>query len=243
MTKLHKRRESPPDCDDDTVRQPSKAVKDPEQTLFLPLISKEEITSNIRKFRFALPSSDDVLGLLVGQHIELSATINGEQVSRSYTPISSDADSGYVELISKIFRSDKRVTFSQFLDEMQIGEKIAVRGPCGKTRYLGRGCFLLEREGQPPELIEQKKLINMLAVDGGICPMMQIIRSVLDDSSDDTKINLVYLSDEHIMLKNELDELALKHPRQLTISYIGEDNSLATIFQPSDEVITLACPI
>lgn len=216
-------------------------LKDPETTLFLTLINKKEVASNIRKFRFALPSPDDFLDLAVCQHIELTATINGERVTRSYTPISSDK--GFVELLVKIFHSNERVTFSQFFDKMQIGEEIAFKSPCGKTRYLGNGCFSTEREpGQPPR-VEQKKMINMLAVDGGICPMMQIIKSVLENSSDETKINLVYLSDEHIMLKDELDELALDHPKQLTISFICEENSFATVFEPSDEVITLACPV
>lgn len=225
---------------DRTAEQPSKALKDSKQTLSLPLISKEEVTSNIRKFRFKLPSPDDILGLHPGQHIQLSATINGEEVSRSYTPISSDADKGFVELIVKIFRSEDRVTFSQFLDEMQIDEEITFRGPCGNTRYLGGGCFSSERVPGQPMVLEQKKMINMVAVDGGICPMMQIIKSVLSDPSDTTKINLVYLSDKHIMLKDELDELALKHPGQLKISFIAEENSLASIFEPSKEVITLA---
>lgn len=227
----------------DSFEQPSKAMKDPEQTLRLPLISKKEITSNILKFRFGLPSPDDSLDLPVGQHIQLTATINGEEVSRSYTPISSDTDKGFVELIVKIFRSDARVTFSQFLDEMQIGEKITFIGPCGNTRYLGAGCFSTETVSGEPLKLEQKKMINMIAVDGGICPMMQIIKAVLGDASDTTKINLVYISDKHIMLKNELDELALKHPGQLKISYIGEENSLATVFKPSEEVISLACPV
>lgn len=43
------------------------------------------------------------LGLPIGQHIHLSAKIGDELVIRSYTPISSDEDRGYVDLIIKVF--------------------------------------------------------------------------------------------------------------------------------------------
>ena len=61
---------------------------------------------NLKKFfRFSLPSENEVLGLPIGQHITLSAVINGELVVRSYTPISSDDDIGYVDLIVKVITS------------------------------------------------------------------------------------------------------------------------------------------
>lgn len=46
------------------------------------LVFKEELTHDTRLFRFALPSSEHVLGLPIGQHIYLSAKINGELVVR-----------------------------------------------------------------------------------------------------------------------------------------------------------------
>lgn len=41
-------------------------------------------------------------GLPVGQHINLSASINGEPCIRSYTPVSSDEDLGYMDLVVKV---------------------------------------------------------------------------------------------------------------------------------------------
>lgn len=57
-------------------------------------------------YRFALPNKDDVLGLPIGQHVTLIANINGKEVSRSYTPTSSDEDKGFFELVVKV--GDKR---------------------------------------------------------------------------------------------------------------------------------------
>lgn len=43
-----------------------------------------------------------ILGLPVGQHIHLSAKIGDDLVVRSYTPVSSDDDHGYVDIVIKV---------------------------------------------------------------------------------------------------------------------------------------------
>lgn len=43
-----------------------------------------------------------IAGLPIGQHIHISAKINDELVIRSYTPVSSDDDYGYVDLVVKV---------------------------------------------------------------------------------------------------------------------------------------------
>lgn len=47
------------------------------------LVEREELTHNTRRFRFALPSPQHVLGLPVGQHISLKYTdADGRDVTR-----------------------------------------------------------------------------------------------------------------------------------------------------------------
>lgn len=60
------------------------------------------MSHDTRRFRFELPSPDHVLGLPVGQHIYLSARIDGSLIIRPYTPTSSDEDKGFVELVVKV---------------------------------------------------------------------------------------------------------------------------------------------
>jgi cytochrome-b5 reductase len=57
---------------------------------------------NTCSYRFALPKEDDVLGLPIGQHISVSAEINGKDITRSYTPTSSDDDLGHFDLLIKV---------------------------------------------------------------------------------------------------------------------------------------------
>lgn len=60
------------------------------------------MTETARSYRFALPRPDDVLGLPIGQHISISAEINGKDIMRSYTPTSSDDDLGHFDLLIKV---------------------------------------------------------------------------------------------------------------------------------------------
>ncbi|KAG8507236.1 NADH-cytochrome b5 reductase 2, partial [Galemys pyrenaicus] len=76
-------------------------LQDPETKYPLPLIEKEQISHNTRRFRFGLPSPDHVLGLPVGNYVRLMATIDDALVVRAYTPVSSDNDRGFVDLIIK----------------------------------------------------------------------------------------------------------------------------------------------
>ena len=54
-----------------------------------------------RSYRFSLPKGT-VLGLPIGQHVSVSATIGGKLVQRSYTPTSSDDDVGFFDLLIKV---------------------------------------------------------------------------------------------------------------------------------------------
>eukprot|EP00958_Prasinococcus_capsulatus_P001620 scaffold141_cov410-Prasinococcus_capsulatus_cf.AAC.18 len=76
----------------------------PEKWIDLKLIQREEISHDTRRFRFALPGGESqVLGLPVGQHISLSMkTPEGKEVMRSYTPVSSDDEAGYVDFVIKV---------------------------------------------------------------------------------------------------------------------------------------------
>lgn len=78
------------------------ALVDPLVKYPFKLAYKEELTHDTRRYRFALPSQEHCLGLPIGQHIYLSAKINGDLVVRPYTPTTSDDDKGYFDLVVKV---------------------------------------------------------------------------------------------------------------------------------------------
>jgi len=82
---------------------------DPETWISFPLIEVENISHDVRRFRFGLQSKDRVLGLPIGQHISLKYTDKeGKEVQRSYTPVSSDDDVGYVDFVIKVYYKTER---------------------------------------------------------------------------------------------------------------------------------------
>lgn len=54
--------------------------------------------------------------------------------------------------------------------------------------------------------------------------MFQIIKHILSDPKDRTRIQLVYanIAPDDILLKRDLDKLAAQHPTQLDIFYVIE---------------------
>ncbi|XP_019332630.1 NADH-cytochrome b5 reductase 2 isoform X2 [Alligator mississippiensis] len=175
------------------------ALRDPNAKYPLALVEKEEISHDTRRFRFRLPSPDHVLGLPIGQHVYLSAKINGSLVIRAYTPVSSDEIKGYVDLIIKVYYKNVNPKFpeggkmSQYLNSMNIGDTIDFRGPNGLLVYKGPG----------------------------ITPMLQLIRHITKDPKDDTKCYLLFANqtEKDILLRTELEEVAKKHPSQFKLWY------------------------
>lgn len=72
------------------------------QKLAVPLIEKVVLSSDSRRFRFALPTKKHKLGLPIGKHFFVSGRWNGEFVMRPYTPVTGDEVSGYVDLVIKV---------------------------------------------------------------------------------------------------------------------------------------------
>jgi hypothetical protein len=70
----------------------------------LPLSSLNTLhQKRCARYRFALQSPEHILGLPVGKHMHLSAVVNGKKVVRPYTPVSSDDDVGYFDLVIKTY--------------------------------------------------------------------------------------------------------------------------------------------
>lgn len=241
-----------------------KTLEDPNEKYMLPLIEKEEISHDTRKYRFELPTKEHILGLPVGQHIYLSATINNELVIRSYTPVSSDDDQGFVDLIVKVYQKNVHPKFpeggklTQYMDQMLFGDKIAFRGPSGKMQYLGNGYFSIKKLRKDPPQMMTAKNVNMIAGGSGITPMLQLITEVFKNLDDGTNLRLLYAnqSEQDILLRNELDAIASKNSEKFKVWYtvdrateqwkfstgfINEEMIQEHLFAPSDNTITLMC--
>ncbi|NXX65227.1 NB5R3 reductase, partial [Spizella passerina] len=161
----------------------------------------QEVSHDTRRFRFALPSMEHVLGLPLGQHIYLSARIDGALVVRPYTPVSSDDDKGFVDLVVKVYFRGVHPKFpdggkmSQYLDSLKIGDTIDFRGPSGLLVYKGKGKagkFAIRPEKKAEPVTRTVKYVGMIAGGTGITPMLQIIRAIIKDKDDPTICQLLF---------------------------------------------------
>lgn len=212
-----------------------KLLEDPNKKYSIKLIEKEEISHDTRRFRFALPTSEHILGLPVGQHIYLSAYIDKNLTIRPYTPVSSDDCKGYMDLVIKVYFKNVHPKYpeggkmSQHLNNMEIGDSIDIRGPSGNLIYNGRGEFSIRPDKKTPSTIYKVKKVGMIAGGTGITPMLQIVRQIFKESDDQTIIYLLFANqtEDDILLRSELEELASNYSDRFKLWY--------TVDRPSDD--------
>uniref|UniRef100_K7FTU8 NADH-cytochrome b5 reductase n=2 Tax=Pelodiscus sinensis TaxID=13735 RepID=K7FTU8_PELSI len=244
--------------------RPAITLEDPEVKYPLRLIDKEDISHDTRRFRFALPTREHVLGLPIGQHIYLSARIDGNLVIRPYTPVSSDDDKGYVDLVVKIYFKGVHPKFpnggkmSQYLDNLKLGETIDFRGPSGLLVYKGKGKFAIRAEKKAEPVLKTVKYVGMIAGGTGITPMLQLIRAIMKDKDDPTTCQLLFANqtEKDILLREELEEVKVEHPDRFKFWYtldrapenweysegfVNQDMFREHLPPPQDDVLILMC--
>ncbi|XP_049626631.1 NADH-cytochrome b5 reductase 1 [Suncus etruscus] len=237
---------------------------DPNEKYRLRLIDKTTVSHNTKRFRFALPTRDHILGLPVGQHVYLSANIDGNLVIRPYTPVTSDEDKGYVDLVIKIYLKDVNPKFpeggkmSQYLDSLKMGDVVEFRGPSGLLTYTGKGNFNIQPTQKSPPEPRVAKNLGMIAGGTGITPMLQLIRAILKDPEDGTQCFLLFANqtENDIILRDDLEELQAQYPNRLklwfTLDHPPEDWAYSKGFvtadmiqehlpAPKDDVLLLLC--
>ncbi|XP_066109922.1 NADH-cytochrome b5 reductase 2 [Saccopteryx bilineata] len=208
-------------------KRPLITLQNPDTKYPLRLIEKQQISHNTRRFRFGLPSPDHVLGLPVGNYVHLLAKIDGLLVVRAYTPVSSDDDQGFVDLIIKIYFKNVHPDYpdggkmTQYLENMKIGDTILFRGPTGRLFYNGPGNFSVKayHTSKPKEKLAHQ--LGMIAGGTGITPMLQLIRRITKNPADRTSISLIFANqtEEDILMRKELEEVARTHPGQFNLWY------------------------
>jgi len=237
---------------------------DPNTKYALPLIEKEDVSHDTRRFRFGLPSEKHVLGLPTGQHIYLTARVNGQLVVRPYTPTSSDEDQGFVDLVVKVYFKDVHPKFpdggkmSQYLNDMKIGDTIDVRGPSGLLVYNGDGEFAIRKDKKSEPKMSSYKKVSMIAGGTGITPMLQLVRQVIRDPKDKTQLALLFAnqSEDDILLRQELEQVQKDHPDRFKLwftvdrptegwkyssGFVNAEMIEEHLFAPSDDHLVVMC--
>ncbi|XP_044474576.1 nitrate reductase [NAD(P)H]-like [Mangifera indica] len=230
----------------------------PREKIPCKLVEKISLSHDVHLFRFALPSEDQVLGLPVGKHIIICATIDNKLSMRAYTPTTSVDEVGHFDLVVKIYFKNVHPKFpdgglmSQHLNSLPLGSVLDVKGPLGHIEYTGHGNFLVHGKAK------SAKKLAMLAGGTGITPIYQVAQAILKDTEDETEMYVVYANrtEDDILLKEQLDEWAKKYDRfkvwyvikesvregwQYSLGFITEDIMREHLPEGSDDVLALAC--
>ena len=186
--------------------EPKKAFTGGEQGwLSLKLEDVELVNHNTKRLRLRLPEDDMVSGLHVASAVLTKYHPIGadKPVIRPYTPISDETEKGYIDLLVKKYPNGP---MSTYLHDMVPGQRLDVKGPIPKYPW------------EP----NKHKHIALVAGGTGITPMYQLCRAIFNNPDDQTKVTLVFgnISEEDILLKNELAKLENTYPRRFRAFYV-----------------------
>ena len=95
---------------------------------------------------------------------------------------------------------------SQILAALSVGDSMMMKGPKGRLQYTPNS----------------KAELGMVAGGSGITPMYQVVNAILKNKADKTKVSLVFgnVTEEDILLREELDQLARMHADRFRVHYI-----------------------
>lgn len=186
----------------------------PKKWLEFELIEKVEVSHDTRLFTFKLPSLTHRLGLPVGYHMFIQAPHEGKVVMRAYTPVSSDDDLGRFTLCIKVYFANAHPKFplggklSQYMEQLQIGDMIKVKGPLGHFEYLGRGRIHVNGEER------QAKKLGFICGGTGVTPAFQVLKAISKDMNDTTEVSLLYANqtENDILMRDEIEAMKDSRP-------------------------------
>lgn len=139
-----------------------------------------------------------------GQYLTLCATINNEEIRRSYSMCSSPSSGEKITIAVKKVDGGR---MSNYLNsELNVGDTIDVMPPLGS--------FILNDE------VKKSKNLVFWGGGSGITPLLSIIKTALFELPE-SKCLLVYANrdEDNVIFKSELDSLLNEHAQRFSIIY------------------------
>eukprot|EP00927_Polykrikos_kofoidii_P064915 TRINITY_DN60723_c0_g1_i1.p1 TRINITY_DN60723_c0_g1~~TRINITY_DN60723_c0_g1_i1.p1 ORF type:complete len:303 (+),score=14.28 TRINITY_DN60723_c0_g1_i1:65-973(+) len=188
------------------------------------LLEKWQQSQDSWLLRFSLPEekrgthlgNSPILPTCISVHHHEIAS--GKTLKKSYSPVSHPASVGYFDLLVKAYTPQAGGGVGAGICDLQSGE--ALRGKL-KAERLVHGS---------PHISKRWDRIGLVAGGTGVAPLVQIIRIVLEDPQDTTRIQLLSVNryEEDILMRTELDQMAIDYPDRFSVSYslTGRDDRI-----------------
>ena len=184
---------------------------------FHPLTIKEikRETSEAVSISFEVPADlTNDFAYKSGQYLTLKASINGEEVRRSYSLCSSPSENTWKVAVKAI----ENGKFSNFANEtLKAGEVLEVMNPMGT--------FVL------PDDLSNKNFV-FFAVGSGVTPVLSMLKTALFDS-DSSTVTLFYGNKgfSSIIFREEIESLKNKYMDRLRVIHVLSRESLGNAIQ------------
>jgi cytochrome-b5 reductase len=122
---------------------------------------------------------------------------------------------------------------SRAMASLVPGTTVKIKGPKGQMVYT-------------PNMVRE---LGMLAGGTGITPMLQIIRAIMKNPADKTKVTLIYanIATNDILLREDLEKLTMAYPEKFRLYLVVEKPPVGGEWKGgigfiSPEMITEHCP-
>eukprot|EP00584_Thalassiosira_punctigera_P010634 CAMPEP_0172536676 /NCGR_PEP_ID=MMETSP1067-20121228/8412_1 /TAXON_ID=265564 ORGANISM="Thalassiosira punctigera, Strain Tpunct2005C2" /NCGR_SAMPLE_ID=MMETSP1067 /ASSEMBLY_ACC=CAM_ASM_000444 /LENGTH=323 /DNA_ID=CAMNT_0013321805 /DNA_START=25 /DNA_END=996 /DNA_ORIENTATION=+ len=180
-----------------------------------PLVDKWRQSHDTWLLRFSLPSDRKHLGddpsfpTCISVHHN-SSLDGGKLLKKSYSPISHPATEGSFDLLVKSYQPQPGGGVGDALCNLQPGKDVLV-GKLKSERMVHGS----------PTISRRWDRIGLVAGGTGVAPLVQIVRIILDDPYDRTKIYMLSINryEEDILIRDELDRMATEHPGRFSVTY------------------------
>lgn len=184
----------------------------------LPVTGIRPLTDNAVEITFSVPKQlQDDYNYIPGQYIALRATIDGEEVRRSYS-LCREPSPGTLAVAVKKTPGGR---FSTWVNEqLALGDTVEVMNPQGAftsgvhVTGMNNPQALADSAGDGANLVA-------FAAGSGITPIMAIIKAVLKHDTDSC-IELIYANKTatDVMFSEELSDLKDRYPARLSVHHI-----------------------
>jgi len=174
-----------------------------DEPIQVPLIERTRVSPTSSVLRFGLPDGTKPLNLSTCACILATADIGGESVTRPYTPISTNVDVGYFDMLIKDYGEGAKM--SRHMHEIAPGDKIAFK-------HIK---FNVKMQAPFPY-----KKIAMLVGGTGITPFIQALHAMLGETDGSGPVVTVLYGSrvqEDILGDALLQEWAKNYPEKFTL--------------------------
>jgi ferredoxin-NADP reductase len=157
----------------------------------------EQVTHNVKTFRFVNPLGGDIpFQHVAGQFLTLDIAPRGIATRRSYTIASPPSWRGHIEITVK--REDLGLVSRWLHDDVKVGDRINVEAPSGNFVFSG----------------DEWPSVVLIGGGVGITPMMSIARYLTDSGWPGTIYLLTsFLTPRDFIFEKEIESLKARNPR------------------------------